>query len=69
MLVFAAPSAVEDVELLGKLFWITAAPEEFNTLFVISLNARLTEKLRPWIGYAAEGLFIIIGGCMCCDPI
>lgn len=65
MLVFEALRAVDDVELPGKLFWMTAAPEVLRTLFVISLNALLTEKLLPWMGWAAWGLLIIIGGYMC----
>lgn len=47
------PMAPEEAELVpvayGRLFWMTAAPDELSTLFVISLNALFTEKLRPYI--------------------
>lgn len=44
---------------------MTAAPDEFRTLFVMSLKARFTEKLRPWIYYVVA-LFVlkIFGSCM-----
>lgn len=54
--------APDDAEFAGKLFWMTAAPEELSTLFVISLKARFTEKLRPWIYCVAEPLLAIIFG-------
>ena len=45
---------------------MTAAPEEFSTLFVMSLKARFTEKLLPCnYGFVCY-LFIIIGGCVVC---
>ena len=42
------PMAADEAEFPCELlFYITAAPEEFSTLFVISLKALLTEKLLP----------------------
>lgn len=56
------PMAADEAEFPCELlFYITAAPEEFSTLFVMSLKALLTEKLLPYMFYYVEFLFMILG--------